>query len=63
MMRTPLTEVSKVIAPQASLCWSRATRMMHMFVVGEKYLMVSDMPTAPHPVSPKLDITLCRTAE
>jgi hypothetical protein len=34
-------DVKSVNAPQAMLCWSRATRIMQMFVVGEKYLTVN----------------------
>lgn len=65
-------------APQAIRWGSLATRMMQMFVAGEKYLTASvllvflptytgvvpfsELPTAPQPVSPKLTITLCFNA-
>ena len=65
-------------APQAIRYGSLATRMMQMFVAGEKYLTASvplvfppgcakvvpfsELPTAPQPVSPKLTSTLCFNA-
>ena len=65
-------------APQAMRYGSLATRMMQIFVVGEKYLTASvlsvfltadtrvvpfsELPTAPQPVSPKFTITLCFNA-
>jgi len=37
----PSIEVRSVSAPHAMLCWSRATLIMQIFVVGEKYLTVN----------------------